>query len=135
MTRSHSPRVEVAVWALLTAFGYFLLAAVSLHATKGADNTAAVWPPSGYLLALLLLMPAHARLASLAGMAVASLAANMLGGSSLALSAAFTVANGCEACTALWLIRRREAGELSFMVPRSFANFCIAALSASVSSE
>lgn len=131
MTRSHSPRVEVAVWALLTAFGYFLLAAVSLHATKGADNTAAVWPPSGYLLALLLLMPAHARLASLAGMAVASLAANMLGGSSLALSAAFTVANGCEACTALWLIRRREAGELSFMVPRSFANFCIAALSAS----
>lgn len=131
MTRSHSPRVEVVVWALLTAFGYFLLAAVSLHATKGADNTAAVWPPSGYLLALLLLMPAHARLASLAGMAVASLAANMLGGSSLALSAAFTVANGCEACTALWLIRRREPGELSFMVPRSFANFCVAALSAS----
>ena len=131
MTRSHSPRVEAAVWSLATAFGYFVLAAVSLHATKGADNTAAVWPPSGYLLALLLLMPAHARLASLVGMAAASVAANMLGGSSLALSAAFTVANGCEACTALWLIRRREAGELSFMVPRSFANFCVAALSAS----
>ena len=131
MTRSHSPRVEAAVWSLATAFGYFVLAAVSLHATKGADNIAAVWPPSGYMLALLLLMPAHARLASLVGMAAASVAANMLGGSSLALSAAFTVANGCEACTALWLIRRREAGELSFMVPRSFANFCVAALSAS----
>ena len=131
MTRSHSPRVEAAVWSLLTAFGYFVLAALSLHATKGADNTAAVWPPSGYLLALLLLMPAHARLASLVGMAMASIAANMLGGSSLAMAAAFTVANGCEACTALWLIRRRETGDLSFMVPRSFANFCIAALSAS----
>ena len=131
MTRSLSPGVEAALWSLLTAVGYFLLAALSLYATKGADNTAAVWPPSGYMLALLLLMPAHARTASLAGMAVGSMAANMLSGASPMVAMAFTVANGCEACTALWLIRRRESDELSFMVPRSFANFCIAALSAS----
>src|SRR3546814_1580113 len=57
MTQSLSPRVEAVFWFLLTATGYFLLASLSLHATKGADNMAAVWPASGYVLALLLLMP------------------------------------------------------------------------------
>lgn len=132
MARSLSPRVEAVFWFLLSATGYFLLASVSLHATKGADNIAAVWPPSGYLLALLLLMPARARTAAFAGMVGASLAANMLGGAPLWTSFAFTLSNGCEAAIALWLIRRREPGEISFMVPRSVVSFCIAAVAASV---
>src|SRR3546814_10508407 len=82
MTQSLSPRVEAVFWFLLTATGYFLLASLSLHATKGADNIAAVWPPSGYFLALLLLMPAHVRprISAFAGMAAASFAANLWGG-------------------------------------------------------
>jgi diguanylate cyclase (GGDEF)-like protein/PAS domain S-box-containing protein len=132
MTRSFTPRVEAALWSLSTALGYFLLAALSLYATKGADNIAAVWPPSGYFLSLLLLMPAHARAASFGAMAAASLGANMWGGNTALTSAAFTLANACEAYVAMWLIRRREPGELSFMVPRSVANFCVAAISASI---
>jgi len=131
MTQSLSPRVETVFWFLLTATGYFLLASLSLHATKGADNIAAVWPPSGYFLALLLLMPARARIAAFAGMVAASLGANMLGGAPLWPSIAFTFANGCEAVIALWLLRRSEPDELSFMVPRTVVNFCIAALVAS----
>jgi len=131
MTRSLSPGVEAAFWSLLTALGYFLLASLSLYATKGADNIAAVWPPSGYFLALLLLMPARAQLASFAGMGVASFGANLLGGTPPFASAAFTLANASEAYVALWLVRRRHAGDLSFMVPRSVGDFCIATLSAS----
>lgn len=131
MTRSLPPIVEAAFWLLTTAFGYYLLAGLSLYATRGADNIAAIWPPSGYFLALLLLMPRRAWWAGFVGMVMASLAANMLAGSSLWMSAAFSFANGCEAAIALWVLRRREAGELSFMVPRSVGNFCIAALSAS----
>lgn len=132
MTRSLSPRVEAVFWFLLTAMGYFLLASLSLHATKGADNIAAVWPPSGYFLAILLLIPATGRAAAFGGMLSASLAANMLGGTPFWTCVAFTVSNGCEAAVALWLIRRREPDELSFMVPRSVASFCIAAFAASV---
>ena len=131
MTRSLSSGVEAALWSLLTAVGYFLLASLSLYATKGADNIAAVWPPSGYFLALLLLMPARAQFVSFAGMATASFAANMLAGTPLLPAAGFTLANACEAFVALWLIRRRHTGELSFMVPRSVGDFCIATLSAS----
>jgi diguanylate cyclase (GGDEF)-like protein/PAS domain S-box-containing protein len=131
MTRSLSPRVEAVFWFLLTATGYFLLASLSLHATKGADNIAAVWPASGYFLALLLIMPASARVVAFAGMVSASLAANIHGGAPLWSCLAFTFSNGCEAAVALWLIRRREPGELSFMVPRSVVGFCVAAFAAS----
>ena len=131
MTRSLSPKVEAVFWLLLSATGYFLLASLSLHATKGADNIAAVWPPSGYFLALLLLMPASARVAAFVGMAAASLAANIHGGAPLWSCFAFTLSNLCEAVVALWLIRRSEPGELSFMVPRSVIRFCVAAFAAS----
>lgn len=134
MTRSLTPRVEAVFWLLLTMLGYFLLAGLSLHATKGADNIAAMWPPSGFFLALLLLMPTGMRIASFAGMVAASLAANMLSGASLPTATAFTLANGSEAMIALWLLRRREPGAISFMVPRTVGNFCFAALVASLAS-
>lgn len=126
-----APGVEAAFWSLLTALGYFLLASLSLYATKGADNIAAIWPPSGFFLAMLLLMPVRARVASFGGVAIASFAANALSGAAPLMAAAFTLANTAEALAALWLIRRRTGGELSFMDPRAVANFCIAALAAS----
>ena len=129
-----SPRVEAVFWFLLTATGYFLLASLSLYATKGADNIAAVWPPSGYFLALLLLMPPRARVAAFAAMAAASIGANMIEGISAEAATAYTVANAAEATIALWLIRRREPGEMSFMVPQAVGRFCVAALAASAAS-
>ena len=129
-----SPRVEAVFWFLLTATGYFLLASLSLYATKGADNIAAVWPPSGYFLALLLLMPTRARLAAFAAMAAASIGANMIEGIRAEAAMAYTVANAAEATIALWLIRRREPGEMSFMVPQAVGRFCVAALAASAAS-
>lgn len=134
MTQSLTPRVEAAFWLLLTALGYFLLAGFSLHATKGADNIAAIWPPSGYFLALLLLMPAQRRIVSFVGMAAASVSANVLSGASPLMAAAFSLANGWEAAIALWVLRRRESGMISFIAPRSVGSFCIAALTASFAS-
>src|SRR3990167_3141500 len=113
------------------AKGFFLPPMLFFQATKGADNIAAVWPPSGYFLALLLLMPASARVAAFVGMAAASLAANIHGGAPLWSCFAFTLSNLCEAVVALWLIRRSEPGALSFMVPRSVIRFCVAAFAAS----
>src|SRR3546814_3008653 len=113
MTQALSPRVEALLWFLLTATGYFLLASLSLHATKGADNMAAVWPASGYVLALLLLMPAYprARVSAFAGMILSSLAANIWIGVALATCFAYSFANGSEAAAALWRLRLREPGE------------------------
>lgn len=132
MTRSLSPRVEAVFWLLLTGTGYHLLASLSLYATRGVDSIAAVWPASGYMLALLLLMPARARLAAFAGMGLASVAANLGATTPLWTSLAFTFANMVEAIVALWLIRRREPSELSFMAPRAVISFCIAAVTASL---
>ncbi|HEV7343463.1 MAG TPA: diguanylate cyclase [Sphingopyxis sp.] len=134
MTRPLSPRVEAVFWFLLTATGYFLLASLSLYATKGADNIAAVWPPSGYFLALLLLMPSRQRIVAFVAMAGASVGANMIEGVPAAAAAAYTVANTAEAIIALWLVRRHDAGEMSFMAPRAVGRFCIAALIASAAS-
>lgn len=134
MTRPLSPRVEAVFWFLLTATGYYLLASLSLYATKGADNIAAVWPPSGYFLALLLLMPPQMRLVSFAAMATASLSANMIEGIRASAAVAYTVANAAEAIVALWLIRRRERGEMSFMVPQAVGRFSVATLAASATS-
>jgi diguanylate cyclase (GGDEF)-like protein/PAS domain S-box-containing protein len=134
MTRTLSPRVEAVFWFLLTATGYFLLASLSLYATKGADNIAAVWPPSGYFLALLLLMPSRQRIVAFVAMAGASVGANMIEGVPAAAAAAYTVANTAEAIIALWLVRRHNAGEMSFMAPRAVGRFCIAALIASAAS-
>lgn len=132
MTRSLSPLVERAFWFLLTALGYYLLAAMSLHTTKGADNITAIWPSSGYFLALLLLMPARARPAAFLGMILASTTANLVTGVPPLTAAAFSLANGCEALVALRVLRHREPGDLTFMSPRPVASFCIAALSASL---
>lgn len=134
MTRPLPPKVETLFWSLLTALGYFLLATLSLAATKGADNIAAVWPPSGFLLAMLLLAPAGARVGAFVGMVTASVSANMLGGAPLSMSAAFTFANAVEGAVALWIIEHRERGKLSFMVPHSVGSFVVAALTASFAS-
>jgi len=134
MTRPLPLATEAIFWSLATALGYFLLATLSLEATKGADNIAAVWPPSGYFLAMLLLMPARARPFAFAAAAAASLASNWWGGASLGLALAFTIANACEAAVALWVIERRESGDLSFMVPRAVASFAVATVAASLTS-
>lgn len=134
MTRSLSPKGAATFWLVLTALGYFLLASLSLRATKGANDIAAIWPPSGYFLALLLIMPARVRPLAFLGAAVASAAANMLGGASFPMSAVFTLANAVEAGVALAVISRRETAGLSFMAPRSVVTFCLAALTASLAS-
>ena len=134
MIRSLSPRAEAVFWFLLTATGYYLLASLSLYATKGADNIAAVWPPSGYFLALLLLMPDRVRYPAFAAMALASIGANISGGVNTLTATAYTVANTVEATIALLLIRRFEGAEMSFMAPRAVGRFCVATLSASAAS-
>lgn len=134
MTRTLPPRVEATFWSLLMALGYFMLASLSLHATKGEDNIAAIWPPSGYFLALLLLMPGRARTAAIGAAAAASLAANMLCGAPFLMAAIFTFANSVEAGLAFWIVRRREGEDLSFMVPRAVASFCLAVIVASMAS-
>lgn len=132
MRRAWINRIEAPLWVLATALGYFLLAIVSLYATKGENSIAAIWPPSGYFLAMLLLMPSRARAPAFVLMAVASTAANWLGGVSLAEALAFTLANATEASIAFTLIQRREPGQLSFMVPRSVGNFCLSAVIATL---
>ena len=79
--------------AFVVGLSYFVAAYFSLEMTQGSTDIAAIWPASGVALAAVLLVGPQQRVSTLAGIAVASLTANMLAGTPLLTSVAFTLAN------------------------------------------
>lgn len=90
--------------ALLFAFAYLVAAIGALLLTKGSSGIAAIWPPSGIMLAGVLLLRGDARTTLYLGAFIASMVANAIIGTSLWASIAFSVANIAEAATARALI-------------------------------
>lgn len=121
--------------ALVTGVSYFICALFALHLT---DGIATVWPASGIAIAGLLLAPKSAKASTLLAIAAASLASNMLIGSSFLQSAAFTLANSAEAVIGYFCIRHINRHSDTVYNPVSVLEFCVAAiltgtLSASIS--
>ena len=118
----------------LLGVAYFAFAMVSLFVARGSHGVAAIWPPSGILLATLLIVPRRAVWRFAMGAIVASLAANLLAGSSFPVAAGFTAANGIEAMVATLILRRRSGRRVSFIDPSGLSTFFVATLiAASVS--
>ena len=84
-------RTAIAVLTMAAAVFTLSLAAVELR--PAGSSTAAWWPAAGLAVAWLLRTRRQDRTALLAAVAVASGAANLVGGRPVALSAAFGVAN------------------------------------------
>jgi signal transduction histidine kinase len=120
--------VATSAFALL-----FLSAVAAILVTRGSANLSPVWPVNAIFLVLLLRAPAHAwmRRDIIVGAAAASVLANCLGGTPLALSLWLTLANGVEAAVAFTLIRRGAAdpsGPAS--MPRALRLLLLASLAA-----
>ncbi|RXD05777.1 sensor domain-containing diguanylate cyclase [Sphingomonas sp. UV9] len=105
---------------------YFTIAMLSLVMMRGTHGIAAIWPPSGILLATLLIVPRQAVWRFAVAAIIASLAANLFAGSSFRVSAGFTAANGIEAMVATLLLRRRSGGRVSFINPSGLSAFLVA---------
>ncbi len=114
------------------SLGYALLAILSLAYTSGANQIATVWPPSGLLLATLLVVPRHTlwRFALAAGFA--SMVANIIAGASPALASGFTAANVIEAMIAALMLRRRRANRVTLISPAGLTRFTFATFVASL---
>ncbi len=125
-----------ASWAgpLTLGLGYALLAMLSLAYTSGANQIATVWPPSGLLLASLLVVPRQHlwRFAVAAG--PASMVANIAAGASPVLASGFTAANVIEALIAALLLRRRLANRVALMSPAGLTRFTLATFVAALAS-
>ena len=67
---------------------------------------AAVWPPSGFLLAVLVLSPQRAWAVILGGVLCSNTVANLTAGLSLTIRLGFSLANCAESMTAAWLLMR-----------------------------
>ncbi|MGA1799003.1 diguanylate cyclase [Sphingomonas sp. 4RDLI-65] len=117
---------------LFLGIAYFAFAMLSLLATRGAHGIAAIWPPSGILLATLLTVPRRAVWRFVVAAIVASFVANFLAGSGLRLSIGFTAANGLESMVAALLLRRRSGGRVSFINPTGLSAFFFASLIAAL---
>src|SRR5439155_939572 len=98
------------VWELgragVVALGYFLSAKVGLAFVVQPEGLAAVWPPSGFLLAVLVLSPQRAWAVILGGVLCSNTVANLTAGLSLTISLGFSLANCAESMTAAWLLVR-----------------------------
>lgn len=107
---------------------------MSLRLIQGADGIATLWPGSGILLAALILLPRGSARWTIGLTGLASLAANMGAGASLALACAFTVANLVEAAAGAFLWKRLGGSRTLFLGWEDVARFCVAAAGAALCS-
>lgn len=96
-------------WPIAYSLAWLGCAMVALELTQGADGVAAVWPSSGIFVAALLHLGKQGRNATTAGVAIASLLANYLGGVSILACVGYTIANLAEG----WLVFFLMGGEKS----------------------
>lgn len=117
-----------ALWPLVSALAYCVLATAALLLTKRADGMATLWPASGILVAALLLTTPARRPWFLVTGAAASLIANIAGGAAWPNAIGYTCANIAEAAIAARLIVEAARGVDSFYTPAAILRFAGASL-------
>ena len=105
--------------------GYFALARAGLLLIREPEGIAALWPAAGYLLAVLLLADRRDWAPMLGAAAVAGLAANLIEGTSLAVSLGFTAANCGESLLAALALERAVSRPFSLAPPRATVTFVV----------
>jgi integral membrane sensor domain MASE1 len=92
---------------------YFLVARLSLFFVVQPEGVAALWPVSGFMLAVLLLSPRQRWPLLILGGVIANVAANSVGGNSLAVSLGFALANLLESTVVAAVLIRFVGGPFS----------------------
>lgn len=93
-------------WACGIALAYFLSARIALSLIVQPEGIAAIWPPSGLLLAVLVLRSRRSWPLTLLAVGAAITTANLITGKTVAVSLGFALANGAESVLAAWLLIR-----------------------------
>lgn len=99
---------------LVTGLTYFLLAHFSLTASMGLSGLATMWPPSGLLLAVLLLTPRFRWPGIILACGAASAAANYIANSDALLAAGLTFANMAESLLVIRLLGKESRSSRHF---------------------
>lgn len=117
---------------IVTGMAYYLAATASLFLTRSTAGIATLWPPSGILFAVLLVIPRHRSGWHVASAAIGSLCANLQAENALMTSMGYTVANMTESILAAWLLRSRRRCRISFVESGGLRCFCMAAILATI---
>jgi PAS domain S-box-containing protein len=94
------------LYALVIALLYLVVARASLWFISQPENISTFWPPSGLLVAILVLNSPEQNRKILIAVFVANATTNLLGGNNLVTSIGFAIANCVEAILANWILRR-----------------------------
>jgi signal transduction histidine kinase len=100
--------------AAMVGVAYFLTSRLGLAFVVQPEGIAGIWPASGLMLAVLVSTPRHSWAASIAGMMVANVSANLISGSSVIVSLGFAAANALEPLAAALLLKRFWGIPLTF---------------------
>src|SRR6266436_1573171 len=92
--------------AVAVGIAYFLTAQLGRTLLTNSEGLAVFWLGSGVAVGVLVVLGGGARVAVVAGVISASLAINLLGGTSILGAFAFAICNASEAVLAAWLIER-----------------------------
>lgn len=120
--------------AVLFAFAYGVLAAISLAYTQTVDGIAVLWPSSGVFVAGLLLLKGRPRTLLMALIVPVSIGINLAYGASVGVACAFTLANLLEAGIASRIARAGDRHNRRFDRPRWVLRFSAGALIAAATS-
>ncbi|WP_298688084.1 diguanylate cyclase [uncultured Sphingomonas sp.] len=118
--------VPRAAWPLIVGVAYFATAMLSIDLDRSANGIATMWPPSGILLAALLIAPWRSAPGLIGASALACFAFNLSTGETLATAAGFTLAAMTETTLTAFLLRRGGRAMPSFVTPRGVGRFCAA---------
>jgi PAS domain S-box-containing protein len=122
------PWIGAAGLAAAVGAAYFLAALLSLKLLSESDGVAVFWPAAGISVGVLIALGRDARWPVAAGVAVATVAANLTGDRNVWAAIAFALCNAGEALLAAWLAERYFGSRFSLGCLRSVLGFLVAAV-------
>ncbi|PWR21479.1 diguanylate cyclase domain-containing protein [Zavarzinia aquatilis] len=100
------PRLREVAFAAVIGIACFVLAIGAIHLSRQPGSIATLWYANALAVSAIVFRPRRRWSAPLSGFMVANIAANVLFGDPLALSAMFTAANMAEVVLSGWLLQR-----------------------------
>lgn len=113
---------------MVTGAIYFLLAHFSLRASTGFSELATMWPPSGLLLAILLLTRRDRWPGIILACTAGSVAANYMASSDILLATGFSLANMVESLLVIRLMGKESRRFGTFGEPHSIIRFALSVI-------
>jgi PAS domain S-box-containing protein len=128
------PWIGATVLAAAVGAAYFLAARLSLVFIAESDGVAVFWPAAGISVGVMIALGRDARWPVAAGVAVATVAANLMADRNVWSAAVVALSDAGEALLAAWLIEHYFGREFNLGRLRNVLGFLIAAVAATAAS-